>query len=382
MRIPNLNLKLKLNLLLVVALAGCSSKAQTPAQPQPWYGDTLLAPVLNAPVVGRAELNRMDSLASVLREDFNLRLVGLIEDTLVPAHIRTKAIYLLSQRSYRLLDPYINAYEDRDERLRIAAIAALDELIDKSSGARALARRALGDPSPVVQTKALEVLGDADLDALRAVSASNSNAGVKKIALDLLSAAEDRGAPLTADSAGGYKRTAPSGHAIHFTPALRWPQWSLSSGTLYVSARGKAPVKVADQVEVAHGVVPAFITPDGLKLIYEAGRQVHVLDLVTNTTRTVGAGIAPRLLPFSQSFVYLRPGLVTANPQGSSIRYEVVRVDPAGPEKKLGDFTVTATMDSGHTSPARWMRVREIGGKFFLTADGNAVFELPNAFGG
>jgi hypothetical protein len=228
--------------------------------------------------------------------------------------------------------------------------------------------------------KALEALADADVALLREVAATSKDAGVQKIATDLLIAAEDRGAPLGADSSGRYMRTTATGHTLHFVPSQQWKNWSIAVGALQVSAKGKAPTKVADGVEVANGVVPAFITPDGSTLVYEADRKIHVYDLNSGTRRTIGPGIAPRLLPFTQSFLFLRQTSATDSPQGTTLKYEVYRVDGTAPEKKIGDWTLNATVSGGHATPARWMRVREINGQFFLTADGNAVFALPSPF--
>jgi hypothetical protein len=132
---------LKLNYLLPFFLVAACSTAKPPAQPAPWTGDTLLAPVLNAPVLGRAEQAKIDTIAGQLGEFYEDRLIAVIEDTLAPVHIRTKAIYLLGQRPMKLIDTFVDAFGDRDERVRAAAVGALQPFMPKSS-ARARSRGA------------------------------------------------------------------------------------------------------------------------------------------------------------------------------------------------------------------------------------------------
>jgi hypothetical protein len=208
---------------------------------------------------------------------------------------------------------------------------------------------------------------------------------LRKIALDLIQVAEDRGAPLVPrDSFGTLQRATPSGHTLRFRPVTRFPSWKAALGELALAAPGKAGAVVSDSVEVVNNVLPAFVSPDGKYLVYEANRQIRVRDLATATERTVGPGTAPRLLPFTDGFVYLRTKNVQPTPTGSTITYDVVRIQPADTSAVvLGQINLQAQHQSfGHYSPARWLRVQEIDGAFFLAGAGALAmpFRLPDPF--
>ena len=195
----------------------------------------------------------------------------------------------------------------------------------------------------------------------------------------LITAAEDAGARLVpGDTMGGLERVTASGHTIRFRPVQRWPNWGAAVGDLLVGAPGKAPAVIASEVEVVNDVIPAFIEPEGRYLVFESGRAVYVLNLQTGARRKVGDGIAPRLIPLTDSFVYLRQKQVQNTATGASITYETVQQKLAdGPLVVAGEIgTSTDFSLKGNYSPVRWMRVRELDGDFVLTGERMRPFRL------
>lgn len=379
---------LKYLVLLTVTAAACSSGGApaapaAPPAPTPWTGDTLLAPILNAGVMGLPQMAKADTLASV-HADFDKRLAAVAEDSTAPPLVRSNAIMLLSDRRVQNIDPFLAAMRATDDRVRASAVVGMRPFLNMWGTARTLLLDALKDPSALVQTKALETLGDGEPELLREYAARAQDASLRKIASDLVLAAEERGAALVApDSSGRLERVSGSGYTIRFVPTSNWPQWNAAAGELHVG-KGKTLTRISDKVEAVGNVIPAFITAEGDKLVYEADRQIHLYDLKTNAHRVIGAGIAPRLMPFSQSLIYLRGKDPMLTPQGSTLKYDVIRVELADlKETVVGQLTANAQHNRrGHYSPVRWMRVRESDGQFFLMGESIDPFRLPSPFGG
>lgn len=371
--------------LLLSACGGTSARVVTQPASVAWQGDTLLAPILNVPTMTRAELAAADTLATSLGPDFDPRVAAVVMDTTAPALVRVNAVLLLSTRRARQLDAFSDALAATDERVRAAAVVALRPLMNSWPTGLALVKRALNDPSPLVQSKVLEAIGDSDPDLLRAYTIRAHDPALRKIALDLVQTAEDRGAPLVqSDSTGILERVTPSGHVLRFRPEQRWPHWAAAVGELWLTAPGQPPVSISRGVEVVNTVIPAYVSTDGKHLVYEANRQVHVRELATGADQVIGAGVAPRLLPFTESYVFLRQKEVQPSATGSTLRYDVVRKAFAGEsETVLGQVTARALhQEFGHYSPVRWLRVREIDGAFVLSDGIITPFRLPDPFAG
>lgn len=341
--------------------------------------------------------------------DFDRRLARIVADTAKPPVVRANAVALLGER--RAADHLVvfwTALESPDVRVRAATAGALRGIIIANEGAGLrIARRALRDPEPLVQARALEAVGDVDVVLLREYLATNPPPDVAKVAADLVRSAEERGAPLAAvsgdapapgtsgpnaaakaasDDGGAYvlARTSASGVRIEFRASKRWPQWDAAVGELVVTPPGAAPVVVSAGVEVVRGVVPAFVSVDGRHIVYEAAREIRVRDLASGEERVVGPGIAPRVVPFSDWFVFLRedPGAREESREHTTVGYAVMRgsfTDEA--VEKIGTVRATLSMgEHGFYSPARWMRVRERDGVFTLEAESLESFRLPDPF--
>jgi hypothetical protein len=348
--------------------------------------------------------------------DLNSRLARIVGDSAAHAVVRANAVVLLGERhATGELRAFWTALEDGDPRVRAAAARALEGIVvmDQAAALRLL-RRALRDPEPLVQAEALRSIGDADVELLRRYLDSGPPPELARIATDLIRSAEERGAPLRAitdrpavslaaagdatppggdalaQQAGAgaaglvLERTAASGPRLEFRATRTWPQWDAAVGELVVTPPGGAPVSVSSEVEVVGRVVPAFFSVDGRYLVYEAARQVRVRDLTGGEERVVGPGIAPRLVPFSDSFVFLReiPEQRQDGRDEVVVRYTVFRAAFAGGEpESVGEVRAVLRMDRrGLYSPARWMRVRERDGVFVLEGESMGTFVLPDPF--
>jgi hypothetical protein len=327
----------------------------------------------------------VDSLALELGHGLDPLLSALARDAAAPEITRAHALVLLGERlATTELAAFREALRAEPVLVRAGAARGLGRLLPVDSGVVPLLERALADPAAAVQAAALESLGDGRPELLRRYLAGGPEAEVAAVARDLLRVAEQRGAPLAYDSATGVlRREAGDGLTLVFTPARRWPQWDAAVGELTVERAGAAPVVVAREVEAVGGVVPAFVSVAGTHLVYESARRIRVRDLETGADREVGPGIAPRLLPFSDSFVYLRAAR-EPQPVGSRFRllYDVFRADFAGGEpERLGEMGAFAEWKvKGNYSPVRWMRVAEQEGTFHLAGPGVDPFPLPDPF--
>jgi hypothetical protein len=376
-------------LLLPLALgcAGASAPAAPDARP---LAERSSDPELHAIL----DTVPLDSAAEVALQNYELAhpisfLANLAEVAADPAagpEAKFHAVRLLGERDGRKQTwALMEALGDRDPRVRTAAVVAAGRFLEKSGlTGLGVVKAALEDREPAVQAKALEVLGPRDLQLLRDFLVRHPGGEAAEIARGLLHAGEDRGAPLAADSAGVLRRVTAGGITLEFRPVRRWPQWDAAEGTVTVGGQTSAAVTISD-VEVVAGVVPVFFAPDESALVYEHARRIYVRDLRTGAVREVGSGIAPRPLPFTEDFIYLREA-----PGGGDLRertrieYDVLRAgfrphveDP----RFVGKTGAFAQMDRhGMYSPARWVRIVEKDARFTLEGLGADTFKLPDPF--
>ena len=173
---------------------------------------------------------------------------------------------------------------------------------------------------------------------------------------------------------------------MRFVPARAWDQWGAAVGRVAITTADNRVVPIPADIEVVAGVVPVFFSADGAYVVYEADRRIHVLSLATGATRDVGDGIAPRVRPFTDGFLFLR-----ADPTGpvsergsTRLSYNVLYAPFAGgaEAETLGSLAVVMSQaERGNYSPARWMTVAETDGVFFLSLDDDVLFRLPSPFG-
>lgn len=368
-------------LLIPLLAAACASKQPSP-KPVVWTKDAELAPVLTAPELTKVQMAKVDTLASLL-PDFDDRLQAAVVDTTNPPLVRTNAILLIAdRRAGGQVEAFLSALEANDEDVRAAAVVGLRNYFGVSSTVDLL-KGALRDPSPLVQARALESLADRDPDILREYIANARNAELKAIAQDLIAAAESRGAPLVpVDTLGTLRRSIGDDIVLTYSPVTRWRSHSASLGSLTLTIGKTPPIKLADSVEVVRNVLPAFFSGDAKHVVYESNRNIYVRDVDARTTRRVGPGIAPRVLPFTNTFVYAQEKRRTDNPQGAGITYDLFRTTfTEGESTPIGEAGAHAqTIVAGGFSPLRWARIIEQDGHFVLVGESLDEFRLPDPF--
>jgi hypothetical protein len=386
-------LNTKFLFVMVLALAACGGNPPVEkAQPMVvtdsvvWNGDPDLAPLLVRPQLGAAEWEAAGRIeARIGGSAFLDRLGAAAEDNSAPWLVRLNALRVLeNRRAVTQLGAFGAAMNASDERVRIASVAAMREFMGVSAAsARQILVMGLHDPSPRVQTAALQVLADRDVEPLRDYLGRTKNAELRTIALDLIRAAEERGAPLVPDANGNIERVTASGVKLTYRPTTRWPAWDASVGELTVTPAGKKAALVAKGVEVVGNVVPAFFTSDGTTLVYEVDRTIHTYNLVTGADVKLADGIAPRILPFTNDVIYFveDPDRRIETRDGFSLRYNVFRIPAAGgTATSIGQFGASLRQDlKGNYSAVRWSRIFEQDGEFYLSGP-NITFRLPSPF--
>jgi hypothetical protein len=382
-------------ILSVTILGGCASGGRSaPEDPNldetRWRGDPRLYHILLPYPIGAEQQDSLDAYALRHETATNYLLAEAAEDPHAPSVVRVNALFVLAQRRASThLHTFRNALDAEDVRVRAMAASAMREFVAVlPREATSIARMALADPEPEVQAQALQILGDNDVELLRAYLRRAPNAELRTIAQDLVQLAEQRGAPLEGDSTTGeLSRETTDGYRITFTPVRHWPRWDAGLGTVQIEKDGTV-LQTIEDVEAVAGVVPVFLSPGARHVVFERGRSIIVRSLADGTERLVGAGIAPRPRPFTDEFVFLReiPGAAEERRSDTKLAYEVLTTpfDPLSdvPPKLLGATTATATFSRhGGYSPVRWMKVEERAASFYLTSPHMEIVSLPDPFG-
>jgi hypothetical protein len=352
-----------------------------------WQGDPQLYEILLTYPMTEAQQNAMSAYAAAHLSAAFDNLVDAAEDVNAPPSVRVNAIMTLAQRrSGAHLPVFRELIDDDDVRIRASAVAAMREFAQSHPyEAVRLARVALADTEPDVQAQALQIVGDNDLDLLREYVPRAANEDLRAVARDLIRVAEERGAALTHDSATGVlRRETFNGYVVTFTPQRRWTRWNAAYGTVTVT-RGDAVVASIDGVEAVAGVVPVFFSADARFAVFERDRTIVVRALESGAERVLGPGIAPRVRPFTDEFVYLRQTSAGEDARAQTrLQYEVVNAhfdEVAGQPQVLATTVATTSFAThGNYSPVRWMRVEERIGNFYLTAAMMEMVPLPDPF--
>jgi len=318
-------------------------------------------------------------------------LIRLVQDEEADDHVRANAAILLADRgtpgTVEVLRRQLAT--SRSDVLRAAAVRTLQRYAADSTGVRAALRAAAADRSATVRLNVLQRLDVEDAPLVRGLLARESDAQVRTIARQLLEVLEARGARLVRDPRGDLRTSGREGYPqIVFHPTTVDSAAGVEVGALWVELPGASSlVPLAQEVEVVDEVVPAFFDPGRSIVVYESGDEVRVRDLRSGLMRSLGPGVAPRVIPFSEYVVYVRQ-VGDAVPGGAgapaTVRYEVVRASfSAGGPEVIG--RVQATTDPqvhAGASPVRWMVVGEARDGFVLRAPGLTTFVLPGPFGG
>lgn len=383
---------------LACVLGGCAGKPPT-HEPAPlpmvadsvkWTADEDLAPVLVQPELTPYVMEGAERIEMRLGvNEFADRLGAVAEDSTAPWLVRLNALRLLADRGpLSELLAFVTALRAGDERVRIAAVAGMREyILLRPETAIEILALALKDPSARVQTTALQILGDRDVTMLRDFYTRSPNKELRTVTIDLIRAAEERGAPLLEkDTSGTLERTTSNGTTLTFRPTAHWKKWDAATGNLIVALPKGKPVTIASGIEEVGKVVPAFFSTDGQTLVYEINREVHARDLTSATDRKLADGIAPRILPFTDDIIYMTeiPGKRIETPNSVGLRYSVMRMPMAGgTATAIGQIGASALNNlKGNYSTIRWASIHEQEGSFILVGDMIDPFPLPSPFAG
>lgn len=310
-------------------------------------------------------------------------LVSLARDPSANTTARANALVLLADRSSPAAIPTLRHTILTEEipRLRSAAVFALNRLADTSQAAASMLKVAVGDPVRSVRLNALQALDIREVGTMRRVIERERDREVRAVAMQLVSIAESRGAPLARDRRGALRTTGTDGDAaIVFRPTRSEPG-GFAIGDLRLELPDDRDIPLAPAAEAVAGVVPAFFSPDRSRVVYEGDREIRVVDLSTREIETMAPGIAPRPIPFTHDFIFLREqeGGRTELADSTRIRYWVYRASFAGEGPELiGELTaISRPQVHGGYSPLRWVVVGETPEGFVLKGEGVTDFPLP-----
>ena len=370
--------------MLAAALLGtsaCASRA-APELPAPLAFSAEVHRILSTDLLSPQYYDAQNRLAK-MGPEVDAVLVGLANSAEARTSARANALILLAdRRSPAALSALRRALLTSNvEMLRSAAVLGLQRLAPTSDHAANLLRSAVGDGARTVRLNALQALDIRDVGTIRSVLAAENDPEVRQVAMQLIALAEGRGASLGV-SPDGTLRTVGFGTdpRLVFQPT-RTDSAGYMVGELRVELPQARPLPLGSEVEVVARVIPAFFSPDRSKVVYELEREIRILDLVSRDVRSLGPGIAPRLIPFTYQFVFLRelPDGRSELPQGTEIRYSVVRASFLDAEvEPIGELAAVATPGlHGNYSPVRWMVVSETAEGFALRGQGMESFLLP-----
>lgn len=309
-------------------------------------------------------------------------LVAIARDPENRPVARSNALMMLADRRSPAAIPVLRRILLGGEResLRAAAVLALQRLAPVEPEAANLIRTAVADRSRTVRLNALQALDVNDVEMIRSVLETERDTEVRRVGLQLVALAEARGAPLARDRRGALRTAgAENDPQIVFRPVQSDTATSVAQGDLRVELPNAPDIPLAPMAEVVAGVVPAFFSPDRRRVVYEVDRTIRVMDLQSRESIDVGPGVAPRILPFSQEFTYLRTLSRTPRDDGATeLTYRVYRASFDGVSEPIGEVQALARPDRHRNySPVRWMVVAETPEGFVLRGDGIAPFQLP-----
>ena len=370
------------------ALGGCAAFNRAPA---PRYGHPLLVNqvvrILDVEELSPAYYRERARL-EVMGPELDPVLIGIVEDESAEENVRANAVVLLAERrapgAVELLRRQLAG--SASDAVRAAAVRGLQRYAADDPGARNALRAAAGDPSSTVRLNVLQRLDVEDAPLIRGLLAREDNAQVRTIARQLLELLEARGARLVRDPRGDLRTSGREGAPqIVFHPSWTDAMAGVEVGALWVEMPGSATLMpLAQDVEVVDDVVPAFFDPNRAIVVFEAGREIRVRDLRSGDTRSLGPGVAPRVIPFTDFVVFVRElrGSVQ-QPDGVIVaRYDVMRAPFGGGEPEvIGQLQATVSPEVHRgASPVRWMVVGEARDGFVLRAPGVTTFVLPGPF--
>lgn len=368
-----------------VLLSGCVGLLRR--TPPPQYGFQRLVweatRVLNVEEPSPAYYRQRARL-EVMGPELDEALVFIINNPRAKLPVRINAVTLLADRSSPNAATQLRAVlsASRTEELRMAAAGGLQRFAADSPFVKQSLRAALQDASSGVRLAALQGMDVEDVSYVRQQLRREENGQVRTVARQLVTLFESRGAPLQADSRGDLRTFGEdSVPRIVFHPLTGDTAAHTKTGALWVEVAGRSLVPVAPSVLVVNDVVPAFFDPQQRSVVYEADGQVQIRDIASGGSRVIGPGVAPRAVPFTDRFVYLREIRGSARTSGgvTTTQYVVLRGSfGAGAIEEIGRLQATSRADRfGGASPVRVMVVGEGHEGFILRGEGFPPFVLP-----
>lgn len=375
-------------LLAFVALSGCRSLLSR--TPPPRQGPAKLrydvARVLDVAAPDPAYYRRRARL-EVMGPQLDSVLAAIVSDPNERENVRANGATLLADRqgagATRVLATVL-AGRSSDE-VRAAAAAGLQRFAADSPSVKQALRSALADPSERVRLAALQGMDVEDAPVIRTVIRRDESRQVRTVARQLLTLFEARGAPLAADPRGDLRSTGEdSVPRIVFHVASGDPAGRVKHGALWVEPPGgKTLIPLAQEVEVVGDVVPAFFDSQRRVVVFEGDGRIQARDVRAGQTRAFGPGIAPRPIPFTDRFVFLREVAGSSRPEGGGVGtdYTVLRAPFAGgPAEEVGMLHAIGPTGAPENT-VRTMVVGETGDGFVLRGPGITPFVLPGPYG-
>jgi hypothetical protein len=375
---------LRLGSLLLPALgilffAGCGARTAYDVPPS----QRLLTEVRSVlgPSQASAEYQRDRNRLKQMGPEIDVVLVGLVGDTRARTEARADALLLLADRRSPLALPTLeSALQNSNDRLRSAAVLGLNRLAATSPDAVILIRRATSDPSRVVRLNALQSLDVREVETIRQVLTWERDTEVRQVGLQLIALAEARGAPLSKDRRGALRTAAVDDEAqIVFRPVSVDSVAKVAYGDLRLELPTAPDIPLAASAIAIGNVVPAFFSPERSSVVVEAEGQIRVIDVSTRGIRNLGPGIAPRPIPFTPHFVFLRERRDDHGAAPDELTYDVFRAPfRGGGAERIGELRARTSPDvHAGESPVRWMVIDEGADGFVLKGENLETFPLP-----
>jgi hypothetical protein len=372
---------------VLLGLSACGIRAPSLSVPSPGELTTRVRTLLSSDDRS-LDFRRARVELEELGPDVDTALVSIAYDPAARGVVRANALLLLAERRApdALAALQWALFNANDEVIREAAVLGLNRYVTESAEAQNAIRSAVADPSPRVRLNALQSLDVHDINAIRSLLRTERHPLVREIAVQYLAISESRGAPLLAE-ANGVFRTAglEEQPRLVLHPDTADARFGYVRGELGVEWPGGEYLPLAYDVEMVHHVLPAFLSPDRSIAVIEAGRHIMLRDLDRREAVFLGAGLAPRAIPFSDAFVFLREQPEVRRAGGAPDRvYEVYRATFNGsvPER-LGEMRITISPNPEEPfSPVRWMAVGESPEGWVIKIDGTPVFQAPHRTGG
>ena len=365
----------------MVGLPACSAH-RSPEQPAPVHFAAEVRSML-AVSEPSPEFYRARSELDEMGPEVEAVLVAIARDPESRPVARSNALMLLAERRSPAAIPAIRRILLGGEResLRASAVLALQRMLPDVPEASNLIRTAVSDRSRTVRLNALQALDVGDVELIRRVLEDERDPDVRRVGLQLVALAEARGAPLERDRRGVFRTAADEADPqIVFRPVRSDTMAGLFAGDLRIELPTGPDIPLAPMAEVIAGVVPAFFSPDRGRVVYEVDREIRVVNLRSREHQSFGPGIAPRPIPFSDDFVFLRTvGSQVRDDGTTALTYDVRRASFGGGSESIGELQALARAERfGNYSPARWMVVGESPEGWVLRGDGISTFKLPS----